>query len=65
MSIHYTREKKALSHPPLYFLQVSSNGTWGLGVNSTIKWPKLPNFIYTIGGSNLTGLVANHTYSIA
>lgn len=46
-------------------LQSSSNGTWVLGVNSTIKWPKRDNFIYTIGGSNLTGLVANQTYSIA
>lgn len=48
-----------------YWLNASSNGTWVLGVNNTIKWPKLSNFIYTIGGSNLTGLVANHTYSIA
>ncbi len=46
-------------------MQQTSNGTWALGVNTTIKWPKRDNFIYTIGGSNLTGLVANHSYSIA
>lgn len=53
-----------LSTPNVQYVQSSSNGTWALGVNNTVKWPQKSNFILTTGGSNVAGLIANTTYSI-